>query len=64
MEANIEYICEGCVKVDQQFLTCSIYNSPPLLYIHHCRCPWNLPKVKVKKAFVRVGQQKTKRKGK
>ena len=61
MTSNIEYICEGCPKVNKMFLTCGVYASVPLLYINRCVCPFNKPKVKEKKAFQRVGQQKSKR---
>ena len=61
MTSNIEYICEGCVRVNKMFLTCSVYASPPSLFINHCKCPFNPPKEKVVKTFQRVGQQKTKR---
>ena len=61
MKENITTICEGCSKVNKFFKTCGVYASPPLLFINHGKCPFNPPKEKAKKEFVRVGQQKTKR---
>lgn len=61
MTSNIEYICEGCTKVNKVFLTCGVYASPPSLFINLCKCPFNMPKEKVLKVKERVGQQKTKR---
>ena len=57
-EANVEYICEGCERVQEE-LTCGVYASPPPYYIRHGCCPFNMPKrTATKKRRVRVGQQK------
>lgn len=53
--------CHGCTKIIEN--KCSVYNDPfklPTPWLD-CGCPFNPPKVEVKKTKVRVGQQKQKR---
>jgi hypothetical protein len=59
-QGNLEYMCEGCKRINTEFLRCTAYETPPSLWVKSQLCPHNC-KPKEKKKFARVGQQKTKR---
>lgn len=53
--------CQGCIhEATGTNLQCGIYGIPPDSYAR-LGCPFNPPKIEVKKAFARAGQQKGKR---
>lgn len=55
--------CEGCSRNGQGTnLECSVYGIPPSYYLRVGQCPFNIKVVEKKKDFVRVGQQKQKKK--
>lgn len=53
-------MCEDCEK--QHDGCCAVYNYPPHVYRSNNKCPFNLPKEEIKKTFVRIGQQKGRKK--
>lgn len=54
--------CKGCLHDGTGTnMQCGIYGIPPSYFERMGLCPFNPPKVEIKKAFARVGQQKGKR---
>ena len=56
--------CEGCEKIEEHFglQWCSVYVNPKILWARG-GCFFNMKHKEKPKAKVRVGQQKSKRKG-